>query len=489
MKTKEDLEKKHKLYKENSDDWRLYEMAYDGGMEFIRYALYRYSTRESIANWKDRIRNGYTYNYSQSIVDLFNFYLTEKPVVRDLGKLAEDPQWIMFTKDSDLDNTDFDSFMDEAQKLSSTSGAIGILINKPNIEGRTVGDEIAANVYPYVALYSLLNIFDWKFERDPITHRNHLVYLKLFEEDESYLIWYRDRWERWELEGKTNKPKLVGSGPNSIDEIPFIWMPNVKRSRFSYLGISDIIDSSRIVESIIRNLSCGEEILKLAGFPMLRVPMERDRGPDEKDDEQEDIGPRVVHEFDPTLGKDAKPDWMPTEVHEPITAILEWIDRKAYEIYRTAHLGGIQGQRKSGEAQSGLALRYDFKQLFSLLNKKSENETEAEYQIIRLWLKWQAKSDQFEDVSITRSKEFSIDELAIQLDNSFTAMRNMVSKTFRVELQMKTVDCLMPELGKDLKDKIRLETDKNTPEQIPLHDDSARYETGGGKTVRPADQT
>jgi len=252
---KEDLEKKHKLYGENSVDWALYEMAYDGGLEFIKHALYRYSTRESIANWEDRVRNGYVYNYSQSIVDLFNFYLTEKPVVRNLGDLASDPQWVMFLADSDLDNTDFDSFMNGAQKLSSTSGSIGILVNKPNIEGRTVSDEIAANVYPYVSLYSLLNIFDWKFERDPITHRNHLSYLKLFEEDESYLIWYRNRWERWELEGKAKKPKMVSTGGNSIEEIPFIWMPNVKRSRFAYLGISDIIDSCRIVE--VRLQSCS----------------------------------------------------------------------------------------------------------------------------------------------------------------------------------------------------------------------------------------
>jgi len=486
---KEDLEKQHDLYKENIDSWQLYELTYDGGEEFIKYCLYRYSSRESAANWLDRIKNGYNFNYAQSIIDLFNFYLTEKEAAKELGKLGSDPQWLMFEKDCDLDNSDFQSFINEAQKLSATAGSIGILVNKPNNGNATVGGEMSQKVYPYVTMYSLPNILDWKFERDPGTHRKVLTYLKLYEEDGSYLIWYPDTWERWILEGQSKKPKMIESGENSIGEIPFIWMPNVKRARFSYLGRSDITESSRIVTSVVRNLSCGEEILKLAGFPMLRIPMEKELGPDEgDDDEKQDTGPRVVHEFDPTFGEGGKPDWMPTEILEPIQAVLLWIDRKAEEVYRTAHLNGVHGQRTSNEAQSGLALRYNFKQLFSVLAKKSENMTEAEYQIVRLWLKWQNKSEWFEDVKITRSKDFSIDELAVELDNNFTAMRNMVSKSFRIELQMKTADVLLPDMTTQLRDTVRAETEANTPEQIPLHDDSARYETGGGTKVRPADQ-
>lgn len=486
---KQDLEKVHRLYKENIKSWELYEMTYDGGDDFIEFCLYRYSAKESITNWKDRIKNGYNFNYAQSIIDLFNYYLTEKEASRELGKLAEDPQWEMFSKDCDLDNSDFPSFMNAAQKLSSTTGSIGILVNKPYNGDSTTGGELSYGIYPYVTMYSLSNILDWEFVRDPMTHRKVLSYLKLYEEDGSYLIWYPDKWEQWILEGKANTPKMIASGSNSLGEIPFIWMPNVKRSRFSYLGRSDIAESSRIVCSVVRNLSCGEEILKLAGFPMLRIPMEKDIGPDEKDDNEDELtGPKVVHQFDPSLGEHGKPDWMPTEILEPIEAILKWIDRKATEVYRTAHLNGIHGQRTSGEPQSGLALRYNFKQLFSVLSKKSENMTEAEYQIIRLWLKWQNKGDLFKGITIKRSKDFSIDELAVELDNNFTAMRNMVSKSVRVAIQMKTADFLLPDMTTELREIVKTETEENTPDQIPLHDDSARYETGGGKKVRPADQ-
>ena len=487
---KEDLEKKHALYKENIEEWNFYTLTYDGGMPFIEYALYRYSTRESTANWEDRKRNGYSFNYAQSIVDLFNFYLTETPAVRDVGELSEDPQWKMFTKDCDLKNTNFNIFTNEVQKLSSVTGSIGILVNKPTFQGRTIKDELDQGVYPYVSPYSLANIYDWTFQRNEMTHRMELQYLKLYEEDGTYLMWWPKKWERWGFKERTKTPELLSTGINPLNEIPFVWMPNMKKMQNVYLGVSDIVDVSRIVCSIVRNLSCGEEILKLAGFPMMRVPMEKGGGPDSGDDDASEFtGPRVVHEFDPSVGEAGKPDWMPTEIYEPIQAILEWVDRKSSECYRVSHLDGIHGQRVSNESQSGLALRYSFQQLFSKLSKKSENMTESELQIIWLWLKWQNKEELFKNVEVIRNKEFAIDDLAVALDNAFTSMRNMVSKTYRIRMQEKVQKHTLPDLNKEDRDKIAEETEKYTPDTIPLHDDSARYETGGGTKIRPADQT
>ena len=114
---KSKLEEKHVLYKANINEWNFYTLTYDGGLPLIKDALYHYSTRESISNWNDRIKNGYVFNYAQSIVDLFNFYLTEAPSVLDVGDLGSDPQWLMFLKDSDLKNTDFSTFINEIQKF------------------------------------------------------------------------------------------------------------------------------------------------------------------------------------------------------------------------------------------------------------------------------------------------------------------------------------------------------------------------------------
>jgi hypothetical protein len=130
-------------------------------------------------------------------------------------------------------------------------------------------------------------------------------------------------------------------------------MPNIKNLTKPYIGVSDIVDISRIVASIIRNLSSGEEMIKFAGFPMMRKPM-RWEGEEGQTDE---TGHQAVQEFDPEWGEAGKPDWMESVILEPIEATLKWIDRKVDEIYRVAHLSGVHGQRKSNnEVASGLAL-------------------------------------------------------------------------------------------------------------------------------------
>ena len=49
----EDIEAKHDLYKENIKDWELYELAYNGGEDFINYSLHKHE-RESYANHVER---------------------------------------------------------------------------------------------------------------------------------------------------------------------------------------------------------------------------------------------------------------------------------------------------------------------------------------------------------------------------------------------------------------------------------------------------
>lgn len=478
-KTIEELKEKHPLYTQNIEEWMLYDLVFRSGKPLIEYAIYRHP-RESKKNYEARLKDGYVFNFGKTIIDIFHFYLTEKDVIRNLKGLAKDPQWEMFLKDADLNGTDYDILLDEAQKFASVSGAIGILVNK-SASKKTVKEEITNRIYPYYALYSLSNIYDWKFEKNPETHRRELVYLKLYEGEGIYTIWYRDRWEQWEISEKYSKPERIDEDPNMLGEIPFIWMNNVKDLMHPEIGVSDLVDVSRIVTSMTQNLSCGEETIKLAGFPIMRIPKVREG---EEEDEFA-IGPRATTEFDPSL-KDARADWMPTEILEPIEAMLKWIEKKSDEIYRIAHLSGIHGQRKSDTSgvASGLALRYEFSQLNSVLLAKSANLTEAELSALHLWLKWQGKEDIFDEMEIKRSSEFSIDEMSVALDNAITAMNRVMSKTFRDRVQSKIVKHTLPDLSQEDKEKIEGEIENTTPE--PTAEDWLGDNKTGSKNVRSA---
>ena len=460
---REELEEKHPLYVDNIDSWNFYRLAYDGGRPFVEEAIVQHPL-ESNKNYLTRLEEGICFNYSAAIIDLFNFYLTERAPSRHLRGLEKDIQWIMFEKDADLCGTDFDTYLNNTQKISSVYGSAGVLVNKPNSNSQNLADEINNTIYPYCATYTLSTIYDWLFKRNPVTNRPELVYLKLKEtEPGRYTIWTKDSWETWELPDeedsidpntggsarrrssafKKDSASRIEAGANVLGEIPFVWMPNIKNIYNPYLGISDIREISYITASIIRNLSHGEEVIKFAGFPMLRVPMEKDG---EEGGNSDPVGVRAVQEFPPD-NPNAKPDWMETAIAEPIDAVLRWIDRKVDETYRVAHLSGVHGQRKSNnEVSSGLALRYEFQQLNSVLLQKSNNMLETEQNIIRLWLKWQSKEERMNDIEIIRSAHFSIDDLSINLENIIKTMASVQSKTFKIKAQKQLSKVALPDL-------------------------------------------
>ena len=476
MLTTEDLKKKHEIHTERRDEWNLYHLAYEGGAPFIRFALGRH-VRESLPNWYERLNEGICLNYSKTIIDLFNFYLTEKAAARKLPGISTDRQWQMFFLDCDLWNTNFDIYLKETQKISSIYGTAGVLIDKTRAKTMSKAFEINNRIYPYCVRYTPPNILDWEFVRNKDTGRPELVFLKLLEEEGFYLVWYKDKWERYRIieETKTGikkelrKAVLEDSGKNELGEIPFVWVPNQRRlSKNNYIGVSDIVEISRITASIIRDMSCGGETIKYAAFPMMRKPMAA-----EDEEEVEDVvGNRAVLEFDPEHGEAGKTDWLEAPILSPIEAILKWIDRKVDETFRTAHLSGVHGQRKSNnDASSGIALRYEFQQLNAVLSQKSVNLTEAERNIIRLWLKWQNMEDKFKDIEITRDQNFSIDDLAMNLDNTFRAISEIPSKTFAQLLQKSVVKQMLPSLTDDDYTKIDTEISE-APDKTVDTDDS-----------------
>jgi hypothetical protein len=494
FRTKDEMYAKSDIYKTHEVEWQTSDLIYKSGKELIEASLYKHPL-ETPENHRARLRDGYVFNFAKSIINIFNFYLNEKEAVRDLSSIEDDPAWRMFTKDTNLYGTDYNVFWNESQKFASAMGALGILVNKPGdysggeIVDMALGDEIKDGIYPYYAPYSLLNILDWEWQRDSRTHRRYLIYLKLLEPDNSVTAWTPDSWERWRLMPKTNLPERFEYGSNDLGEIPFVWLKNMTNMITPEIGDSDIKDISPIVMTIAQNLSCGEEMMKLAGFPIRRQPME---GQDDllqlEDDDDKEIptGPRSIEQFNPEFGQAGKPDWMPTEVLDPIEAALKWIDRKIDEIYRIAHLSGIHAQRRSNnKIASGLSIRYEFSQLNAVLSAKAKNLSEAELNCLRLWLKWQNKEDLFKQIEIKRSKEFSIDEMAIALDNGITSMRNVASKTFRVNMQTKIAMSALPDMTQKDRQTIVEEIKSNTPDKVEV-DYDPKSPTGSSHIVRDA---
>ena len=440
------LQETNEVYQIYEDEWSFLQAAYNGAKDLVAYGAIIRHERESQVNYDRRIDEAYGFSYSKSVVELFNFYLFKEAVQRDLGKLAKDKSWELFTKDCNLESDDFDEFLLRSGKSASIQGQCGILVDKPNTTAVQVkSDEIAKRAYPYVSLYKSLAILDWEYERDEF-NRPRLTYLKVKDDDDLYRLWYLDRWEIWkEPETEESKStKVVGAkgetqaekiaeGTNPLGEIPWVWLYNSKTS-IRGLGISDISDVARIDASIMRNLSEIEEVITYGAFPMMRKP-KPEAGQSGLDNDE--VGIAAILEFDPEH-PDSKPDWLEAAVAEPIDAILKVIGKKIEEIYRTANAGGMAAMEVQTNPKSGTALKAEFQLLNAKLVSKGILLEKAELEIIRFWLMWQNQSEWYEDVVVERAETYEVENLAQNLENLLTSTAIVTfSDTFNKKVQKK----------------------------------------------------
>ncbi len=470
MLTKDELTKTSPLYDANLAEWNYNQMAYDGGETFVNDALVK-EARESDNNWAERKARGICFNYAKSIVNIYSFYLNEQHPVRDLGGLQDDELFNMFEEDCDQYGTNFEQFIIEAQKLSSVAGAVGILVDKPVTNKKNLTREAAKadKIYPYCSAYTLPNIINWEVTRDPVSGKLVLSSLTLREPDNSYLVWTRARWERYSIntDAKAKKDEQVvldDSGKNPLGIIPFLWLQNIRSISRPHIGVSDITEISRITASIIRDISCGDEVIKYAGFPMLRKP-QRSTG-----DTSADVsGVTAVLEFDPEQGDGGKPDWLEAPTKEPMDAITNWINTKIAEMFQAAHLSGVHAHETSSNVRSGVSMRYEFQQLSRVLAAKSTNMNEAELRIIEFFILWQGLPFLMKDIIVSRPNDFSVDDLSMTLENLDIASASVNSLTFQKELQKTIVRKTVSDATTSLLNTMYEEIDENTTE-LPKKD-------------------
>ncbi len=446
---RESLRATHALHAANVGEWQLLLASYEGVRSLVALSYVLKHERESDKNYQRRLRELFGFTYSRSIVDIFNFYLFKKPVKRAMGTLSQDPAWRAFTEDCDLQGTSFDELLTDMGRYASIYGFVGLLVDKPTAALPNRQAEIAARVYPYVAVYHPPAILDWKFERDAF-NRPFLAFLKLLDDDGQYRLWWRDRWEVWvepkagdERTADDDKAILLAEGQNPLGEIPFVFLYNLKPV-VKPIGVSDIHDIARIDLSIIRNLSQGEEIVNYGAFPMMRRPM-REAGKETRDE----TGPTAVLEFDPE-NPGAKPDWLPAEVAQPLGAIGAWIERKIAEIYRSSNAGGMAATEIQTQARSGAAIKAEFQLLNSKLVQKAVNLEKSERKLLRYWLRWQGLEGLASEIKIERARTYEVENLAADLENALTSTTIVKSRTFTAQIQKQVARQMLPAADEEL---------------------------------------
>lgn len=481
--TIEQLQSTHELHQRFKNEWNFLYAAYEGTRELVNLGYLVKNERETPENYTKRKEQAYGFDYTQSVVDVLNFYLFKKPVKRNLPeKVENDSLYKMFSKDCDLENNNIDEFLTEISRLASIMGMVGVLVDKSSQELDSRQQQIDEKVYPYLCSFFPQAILDWEIKRNEFG-RPTLTMIKLLQDDDRYVIWYEDQFEIWEVpldeQGRplesTHKAQLVNAQSHDLGLVPFVFVIN-KKWKKRPIGKSDVSDIARIDVSIIRNLSQGEEVIDYSAFPMMRKPFQEGR-PDGSVDKSDDVGPTAVLGFDPD-NPDSKPDWLESEAASALTAIQAWILNKVAEIYRSSNIGGMAATEISTAPKSGTALQAEFQMLNSALVRKAVTLEKVESQIYNLFYLWEFRDQvkiYLEETTVERERSYDVEDLANDLENILTAKTIVMSKTFDAVLQKKTVRKMLPSYNDSRLKEIDDEIDQGTEEKEKVDQQNPDY--------------
>jgi hypothetical protein len=175
------------------------------------------------------------------------------------------------------------------------------------------------------------------------------------------------------------------------------------------------------------------------------------------------VGPSAVLEYDAN-NPESKPDWLEAKCQEPITAILMWIEKLVAEIYRATNAGGLNATETSKDAKSGVALKQEFQLLNAKLAAKADLLDQSEIAIIGHWLRWQERYELSSKISVSRPRNFDIEDLVTDLSTAMTAKTVINSSLFQAALQKSLARQMLPGLKSDAWDAIDKEIDKVSSE-------------------------
>lgn len=435
--------KRHPLHTQHLLDWELQEAAYEGARALSEIGVISRHPREDQASFTARLRELASFNYSRSIVDLLNHYLFLKPGHREVPDSLRDwPQWRAFLDDADKLGNAFEPWLIEAQRMASIFGTAGVLVDSPSDPDRAA--------YPYVACFAAPSILDWEFVRGRNGERI-LDRLVLQEDSESVLAYRRDIWERYRR--KDGVVQAVEAGENPLGVIPFVWLRNKPSIRAWPLGVSDLTDIAPLDANLLRILSLAMQILRNSAYPMLMTPKEYGG------EGSVTVGPTAVLEYDPA-NPAARPMWLESAALPPVQAVLAMMERITKEIQRMANVGGLMSV-ESRAAKSGTALKAEFQMLNASLCAKASVLEEAERNIIYYWLAWQKREVLYNEIAVTRPRDFALEDLGENLKALLDArvIMGTSSPAFTGELQKRLAKTVLPDVSMQTLARIEDEID------------------------------
>lgn len=426
--TKETIQDVHSVYETHLPRWRYFWASFNGGFDYRNSSLqmlrkYMNEGQQPGDQYTQRLNYTALENSCKLVVDTYRAFLFRTLPTRTMGNLNNLPYTQDFINDVDLDGTDLDQFMKEANSLAMIYGHCWILVDKPVTDmNLTLEQEIALDIRPYAQLISPENIMDWKYTR--VNGRYELEYLKQREsEDNDELVvrvWTKDTITRYHYEKEGGTVLIGDEVENEIGMIPFS-MLKANPSHIRGLGNSDLADVAKIQQAIFGLMSEAEQAIRISSHPSLVKTASTDAS----------AGAGAIITMDETLPGELKPYLLqPSSAN--VDAIIKVLKEHQTMIMKMTHLEAVVGQKTV--AKSGVALQTEFSMLNTRLGDKADALERLELKIWKLFQIWTGVQAD-EHFRVEYKKKFDLRDENNDLANYKTVREmNLSSKTLNREL-------------------------------------------------------
>ena len=446
------LRSEHPDYSAKVEEWQKYIDVYTANdiYRFIHKHL-----REHDDSWSARIKRGYFYNYSASLVDLFVAYLFEGGIVRHPDPSVSDVLNDIYTDATRSGTVSYELLMKIAATFATAMGHVGILVDMPSNGGEMSEEERKDRKHrPYLTLIKSTQIIDWECDEsgafewvkiEVAAPRNRSWKTAYDSTKKAYVIWSKHHWEKWIV--TDDDAVLVGTDVHDLGEVPLVILKSDISIVHEWFGESAIRDIADINLAILNWCSFADEEI---ANRCLNVLTAQENG----DDAPVNISHHNVLTY--PEGCD-RPEYLsPSET--VLKLIREQINDARDEIYRLARLSGSTGLLGSREATSGIAYAFEFNETNQSLSAKARFLEQAETSIHRIIGKWLGHKET--NTTISYPDEFGVVDFLSDLELLTQAKTTLSSETAKKTLEQRVCSKMFSRETQTIRDKIRKEVEK-----------------------------
>lgn len=484
----------HPIYKKRVIDWKFFDLAYNGGRDFINLHLEKQSSFEQDGNLIIRKKKAYYPNYVKQIIDILVSYLCNINSIRNRedypAKLRN------FSENIDNEGNSIHEFFESVGTETLKDGLSGILVdtNKtPELMeefGRPLSykDEVDLGLRPYLKLIKSKDILNVAFEKGTFNIVWVLIKQDYYDNQDfnniqglktRYILYQKDFITFYEggikdenkndsnkiknnLDIQVKKTKITKRTiKNDLGEIPFVFA-TTQKCKHPFNSLSIVEDISRIDKCIMNNLSLLDQIITDQTFSQKIV--ETDEGEDIQDEDVNQMSTKKTQTV-PTGNKVyyVAPDASQAEV------IIKKVERDIKEIYRKVSLMDNDDSKQ----ESGISKSFNFSNFNATLGRIASILENTEKKALTLFYKFMTNNPNeikqdiekinpkynktFDVFSVHQDLVATLDILEITKDISPTAIELLMNKLISKQL---------PELDLETKEKIKKEIKENTKKYI-----------------------